>query len=151
MPVIRMNTGDRATWSHTNERCVCGRSARRLKLLGRKGRFLKIGGEKISSERLQDLGEKMAPCGELVQFIVHFGNAGGDCITAHARAFQDPDCEAAALGALRNDPILGVLLKQGRLEQLTVQSTPPTHMTGLMHKPRSVVDARVEIATEGAS
>lgn len=148
MPVVRMKTGDLAQWSDQEHPCPCGRKARRLRLLGREARMLKIGGEKVASSALESLSRCMAPCGELVQFVVSQTEGGGDALTAYARSFSDPKRRAAALKVLRHDALLGKLHRTGRLEALDVQGHLPEHLTHAMHKPRALVDARGDGAAQ---
>lgn len=55
-PVIRLNTGDLAEWKDA-EHCACGRSSRIIKLLGRKSRYIKVGGEKFDQEIFHSIPE----------------------------------------------------------------------------------------------
>ncbi|WP_299546829.1 AMP-binding protein [uncultured Tateyamaria sp.] len=149
MPVIRMKTGDRAAWTSHAERCDCGRTSRRIRLLGRAARLLKIGGEKTSARALGDLGARMVPNGELVQFVVSRDAGGGDVLTAHACAFADPDRARSARDTLLRDPCLGSLYARGRIVDLQVSGALPTHLTGSKQKPRAVVDIRDDASLKG--
>lgn len=55
MPVVRIKTGDLASWSH--HRCPCGRSDRVLRLLGRNSIYIKVGGEKFNTNCMISLAE----------------------------------------------------------------------------------------------
>ena len=142
MPVVRMSTGDRASWVTSSQQSKCGRNSRKIKLLGRTERILKIGGEKTSAQRLSTLGEKMVPSGELVQFLVSRDEAGGDVLTAYAAAFSDKSQALLAKEVLLQDPDIGWLHQKRRIAKIEVSSTPPTRLNCSKKKPKSVVDLR---------
>ena len=56
-PVIRLKTGDLASWINS-ERCRCGRTSNIIKLHGRKSHTIKIGGEKFDQEILYQIPHK---------------------------------------------------------------------------------------------
>ena len=84
-----MLTGDRAGWLQDANAAPVAAAPGGSVYWDAIQKVLKIGGEKISTSQLEEVGQWMTPNGELVQFVFHLNEAGGDCITAYAPSFRD--------------------------------------------------------------
>jgi phenylacetate-coenzyme A ligase PaaK-like adenylate-forming protein len=80
MPVVRLRSGDCAEWTDDHGNCLCGRTSRKIKLLGRTADMIEIGGEKISGLLFSRLPERVGIDENLVQVLVRTGNDGRDLV-----------------------------------------------------------------------
>jgi phenylacetate-coenzyme A ligase PaaK-like adenylate-forming protein len=80
MPVVRLRSGDRAEWTDDHGSCPCGRTSRKIKLLGRTADMIEIGGERISGLLFSRLPERVGIHENLVQVLVRKANDGRDLV-----------------------------------------------------------------------
>jgi len=80
MPIVRLRSGDRAKWSDDQGNCLCGRTSRKIRLLGRTADMIKIGGEKVSGRLFSELPERVGIHENLVQMVVRTGSDGRDLV-----------------------------------------------------------------------
>jgi phenylacetate-coenzyme A ligase PaaK-like adenylate-forming protein len=80
MPVVRLRSGDCAEWTDDHGNCPCGRTSRKIKLLGRTADMIRIGGEKISGLLFSQLPERVGIHENLVQVLVRTGSDGRDLV-----------------------------------------------------------------------
>lgn len=80
MPVVRLRSGDRAEWTDFDGRCACGRTSRKMRLLGRTADMIKIGGEEISGRLFSELPERVGIHENLIQILLRTGHDGRDLV-----------------------------------------------------------------------
>jgi len=93
VPVLRQRTGDRAR--RVDGPCPCGRTSPRIRLIGRTGRFVKFGGEKLDLDRLLGLKEALELPIDDFQVILERDDRGRDRFLLRSnRVFADARLQA---------------------------------------------------------
>jgi phenylacetate-coenzyme A ligase PaaK-like adenylate-forming protein len=80
MPIVRLRSGDFAEWTDDRGKCRCGRTSRKIRLLGRTADVINIGGEKISARLFSDLPERVGIHENLVQVLLRAASDGRDLV-----------------------------------------------------------------------
>lgn len=145
MPVVRLRTGDRAEWVNLPaDRCRCGRTSRRIRLLGRTRDLIKIGGEKIPIDAIRRLPEVLDIAEHRLRIEVSTGDDGRDLITVLCDEVIDRHLQDAACREISEEPKLMQMLAEGRCQAIAFARLPDADMArqgGVKH--RALVDRRV--------
>jgi phenylacetate-coenzyme A ligase PaaK-like adenylate-forming protein len=80
MPIVRLRSGDFAEWTDDRGECLCGRTSRRIRLLGRTSDVIRLGGEKISARIFSDLPGRVGIQENLMQVLLRAGSEGRDLV-----------------------------------------------------------------------
>lgn len=115
-PVIRVATGDRAQWATAAERCGCGRTSKRIKLLGREDSFFKLGGEKIPASMLTSFVDDLSIQLHEGRLVITRKETGQDVLTIEVK--KDCLCQGlidSVQSSFRNIEVLQTLVDQERL------------------------------------
>lgn len=143
MPALRLQSGDRASFVESGRPCLCGRTSRKIALLGRTGAVMKIGGEKVPTAGILRLPVAVRVNEHRVRIEITRSASGRDRLTVRSDEFLEQGRETAALSHLLAEPKLAQMVREGRRDRIRfegssdVRQNPPG--TG---KNRILVDLR---------
>lgn len=112
-PVLRQRTGDLA--ERVAGKCACGRTAPRIRLHGRTGQFVKIGGEKFDVSWFHEFRQVLGVHIDDFKLVLTRRNDGRDHLTVYSnRLSADAAMRERAIGLLRNSsPKIAMQLSHG--------------------------------------
>ena len=142
MPALKIRTGDRAEWVHLiGQRCSCGSMAGRIRLLGRTRDLVKIGGEKISTDPMTRLPDRLGLREHMLRIEISTDDDGRDAITIFSSEILDRGLRDVAAKVLSSEPKLAQMLQEGRCRPLEFRPFSEA-ATSEGYKNRVVVDVR---------
>lgn len=142
MPALRIRTGDRAEWVHVvGQECSCGSLPGRIRLLGRTRDLIKIGGEKVSTDTMLRLSDRLGLRENMLRIEISTCDDGQDAITIFSSEILERSLEEVAKVFLLTEPKLAQMLKEGRCKPFQFRSfSLPATTKGYKH--RVVLDVR---------
>ena len=121
MPVLRLRSGDRASFVENGRPCSCGRTSRRIALLGRTGALVKIGGEKVPTAGILHLPSVIGVNEHRVRVEITRSASGRDRLTVRSDEILEQGREVAALSHLLSEPKLAQMVREGRCDQISFE------------------------------
>ncbi len=102
MPVFRVATGDLVV--QLGRECPCGRTTNKIRLIGRKGKILLIGGEKLNTSVFDDLANTFEIPREQYSVFIDRTDSGKDRISLYVpRLFTEKRYVEAIQATILND------------------------------------------------
>lgn len=142
MPALRIGTGDRAEWVHLiGQECSCGSTAGCIRLLGRTRNPVKIGGEKVSTDPMTRLPDRLGLCEHMLRIEISIDDDGRDAITIFSSEIPDRGLQDVATKVLLTEPKLAQMLQEGRCKPLKFRPFSQA-ATSEGYKNRVVADVR---------
>ena len=142
MPALKIRTGDRAEWVHLiGQECSCGSTAGRIRLLGRTRDLVKIGGEKVSTNPMTRLPDRLGLREHMLRIEISTDDDGRDAITIFSSEILDRGLQDAATTVLLSEPNLAQMLQEERCKLLEFRPFSQVS-TSEGYKNREVVDVR---------
>lgn len=86
LPTIRFQTGDYAQWAREDGACPCRRTARKLRLLGRRDRLVTVGSVEIEISAFESIRDIASDAGLLCQIVLTQNGSGTTAVSVHSDA-----------------------------------------------------------------
>lgn len=142
MPALKIRTGDRAEWVNLiGQECSCGSTAGRIRLLGRTRDLIKIGGEKVSTDPMTRLPDRLGLREHMLRIEISTDDDGRDAITIFSSEVLDTGLQDVVTKVLYSEPKLAQMLQEGRCKPLEFRPFSQAATSG-GYKNRVVVDVR---------
>lgn len=123
MPAMRLRSGDRASFVEDGQACLCGRTSRKIALLGRTGAVVKIGGEKVSTTGILRLPDVIGVNEHRVRIEITRSASGRDRLTVRSDEILEQGRETAALSHLLAEPKLAQMVREGRCDRIRFEGS----------------------------
>ena len=115
MPVVRLRTGDCAEWTDYRGDCLCGKTSRKIRLLGRMADTISIGGAKINGRWFSELPGRVGIHENLMHVLVRTGCDGRDVVEIALNGSLRDRYEKALRSALMENATFARIVREQRV------------------------------------